>query len=165
MCQVFVINKEFGIGLFACYVIAHELDGQSYPSYELTEEMLQKAKDLKLSALLFMGENEMLRLLPLWREPSEEIRGGVIPLGREDKQWAFNNWRRVGGCGPTSFLKEGEAGDLAEQRIGARFERTESPCISGAEVFHRRQRESAGRVLIPRSGMREDGALADADFC
>lgn len=37
--------------------------------------------------------NEMLRLLPLWREPSDEIRGGVIPLGSADKQ------RRVGGCG------------------------------------------------------------------
>lgn len=121
--------------LFAGNVIAHELDGQPYPAYELTEDMLQKAAALKLPALLFMGENEMLRLLPLWKEPVEDIRGGVIPLSRVDKQRAFNNWRRVGGCGPTVFLNEGDAGDLVEQHIGARFERTEIRTYQGRKYF------------------------------
>ena len=111
--------------LFAGKVRSHELDGQSYPAYALTEEMLQKAERLGMPALLFMGENEMLRLLPLWKEPAPDIRDGVIPLESRDKRQSFNNFRRAGGCGPAAFLEEGESGGEVEQRIGARFERTE----------------------------------------
>ena len=121
--------------LFAGKVRGHELDGQFYPEYELTEAMLQKTEALRLPALLFMGENEMLRLLPLWKEPEGEARDGVIPLSSQDKGKAFQNWRRVGGCRPTSLLKEGEEGSLAEQRIGARFERTEVRTYHGRRYF------------------------------
>lgn len=122
--QVFA-GVGMGGMLFAGKVCAHELDGQPYPAYDLTEEMLQKAESLEVPALLFMGENEMLRLLPLWKEPVTEIRNGTIPLESRDKQQAFDYWRRVGGCGPARFLKEGDEGDPVEQSIGAEFERTE----------------------------------------
>lgn len=121
--------------LFAGDVKAHELDGQPYPAYHLTEEMLQKAESVKMPALLFMGENEMLRLLPLWKEPEQDIRDGVIPLSSADKRAAFNNWRRAGGCGPAHFLSEGEEASPAEKRIGARFERTEIREYSGRRYF------------------------------
>ena len=55
--------------LFAGDVRAHELDGQFYPEYRLTEEMLRRAEALEVPALLFMGEREMLCLEPLHREP------------------------------------------------------------------------------------------------
>ena len=46
--------------------------------------MLKKAEENEMPALLFMGEHEMLRLLPLWNEPTPEIRDGVIPLESAD---------------------------------------------------------------------------------
>ena len=122
--------------LFAGDVAEHPLDGQDYPAYSLTEDMLRRAEDLGMPALLFMGENEMLRLLPLWKEPEGGVRDGVIPLGSRDKQEAFNRWRRVGGCAPTSFLSPGDAEeDEVEARIGARFERTEIRRIRGRRYF------------------------------
>lgn len=121
--------------LFAGNVKAHELNGQPYPEYNLTEEMLQKASELELPALLFMGENEMLRLLPLWKNPEGEVRDGVIPLQSADKQKAFNNWRRVGGCGPAEFTKEGEDVGPVENSIGAKFERTEVREYNGRKYF------------------------------
>ena len=121
--------------LFAGDCPGHDLDGQWYDAYKLTEAMLERAERLGLPALLFMGEHEMLRLLPLWREPEGEVRDGVIPLQSADKQRAFNNWRRVGGCGPCAFLKEGEDGDPTERSIGARFERTEVQTHHGRRYF------------------------------
>lgn len=111
--------------LFAGKVREHELDGQTYTAYELTEEMLRKDEQLEVPLALFMGENEMLRLLPLWREPVGETATGVIPLHSDEKKASFNNFRRVSGCGPATFLAEGEDASETEKRIGARFERTE----------------------------------------
>ncbi len=115
--------------LFAGNVIAHELDGQFYPEYKLTEEMLKKAEELELPAALFMGEHEMLHLEPLWREPTADIRDGIIPLAAEDKHKAFNNWRRVAGCKPCDFEHPVDFyqnhSDPAVKSIGAEFERTE----------------------------------------
>lgn len=119
--------------LFAGKAPAHDLDGQWYEEYDLTDEMVQKAERLGVPALLFMGENEMLRLLPLWKDPEGEVRDGVIPLRSVDKQKAFNNFRRAGGCGPTKFLGEGDHGEEAEERIGAEFERT------GVREYHGRK--------------------------
>lgn len=121
--------------LFAGKAPAHDLDGQWYEEYELTEEMLEKAEKLGVPALLFMGENEMLRLLPLWKNPEGEVRDGVIPLQSEDKQQAFNNFRRAGQCGPTAFLKEGEDSEEVAGRIGAKFERTEIREYHGRQYF------------------------------
>lgn len=121
--------------LFAGDVKAHDLDGQWYPEYHLTEEMLAKAEKLELPALLLMGENEMLRLLPLWKEPEGEVKDGVIPLDPKTKQEAFNNWRRAGGCGPAPFLSEGEDGSDAEKSVGASFERSETRTCFGRKYY------------------------------
>lgn len=121
--------------LFAGKAPAHDLDGQWYEEYELTEEMLAKASTLGVPAALFMGENEMLRLLPLWKNPETEVRDGVIPLQSEDKRQAFNNWRRAGRCKPTEFLSEGEHGEEVSEHIGAKFERTEVREYHGRKYF------------------------------
>ena len=121
--------------LFAGHAPGHDLDGQWYEEYTLTGEMVRKAASLGMPALLFMGENEMLRLLPLWKEPEGEVRDGVIPLGSQDKQKAFNVWRTVGGCSPADFLLPGEQADEAEMAIGARFERTSVREYHGRKYF------------------------------
>ena len=121
--------------LFAGSVRAHDLDGQWYEAYDLTENMLRKAESLGMPAVLFMGEHEMLRLLPLWKEPTGSVLDGVIPLQSADKQSAFNNWRRAGQCSPTSFLNPGDKGTESETRIGARFERSEIRFIQGRRYF------------------------------
>ena len=135
--------------LFAGDVCEHELDGQYYPEYKLTEEMLAKAEELEMPALLFMGENEMLCLEPLWRDqppmpepeaPAENGRrgGGVIPLGAADKQKALNNWRRVGGAKPEAFQGQEfyeNHDDPVVKSIGAEFERTEVREYHGRKYF------------------------------
>ena len=130
--------------LFAGDVRGHELDGIWYEPFSLSVEMLRHAEEIGLPALLFMGEREMLRLLPLWREPEGEVRDGVIPLGSRDKQAAFSRWRKIGGCPDTAFLAEGEGKNETERRIGARFERVEI-------------REYAGRKYYLGDSVREDG--------
>ena len=121
--------------LFAGDCPGHDLDGQWYGEYHLTEEMLARAEQLGVPSLLFMGENEMLRLLPLWKDPEGEVRDGIIPLQSADKQRAFNNWRRAGGCGETEFLKSGQDVGPVENSIGARFERTEVRAFHGRRYF------------------------------
>lgn len=134
--------------LFAGSCPAHELDGQWYAEYALTDEMLKNAERLGVPALIFMGENEMLRLLPLWKEPKGDVRDGVIPLSGNDKQRAFNNWRRAGGCPPTRFLTEGEDGAPVEKSIGARFERTEIRSYHGRRYFIGDSVNAAGECLF-----------------
>ena len=112
--------------LFAGKVKAHELNGQPYPEYELTEDMIQKARDLKIPMLLFMGENEMLNLVPLYQEPEGEVRDGVIPLSPENKQTYFRRFRYIGGLNETVFLTKEDPGTPEEKMVGARFERTET---------------------------------------
>ena len=121
--------------LFAYKVRAHDLDGQWYTEYELTEDMLQKAESLEVPGVLFMGENEMLRLLPFWKEPEGEIKDGVIPLESASKQISYNNWRRAAGCGPATFLAPEDDGDATEKSIGARFDRTEVREYYGRKYF------------------------------
>ena len=135
--------------LFATKCRAHDLDGQWYDGYELTEEMLEKAERLEVPAVLILGENEMLRLLPFWKDPEgEEVRNGVIPLFHEDKQQAFDNFRRAAGCAPASFLVEGEEGDLVETALGARFERTEIRQINGRRYFIGDSLKEDGECLL-----------------
>lgn len=131
------IFAGLGMGgmLFAQEVKAHDLDGQWYTAYSLTEEMIDKVRDLGLAAALIMGENEMLRLLPLWKEPEGDIRDGVIPLAAADKQISFNNLRRAFGCTPAQFLAEGDDGTEVEKSIGARFEREEIREYNGRRYF------------------------------
>lgn len=131
-----------GIGmggmLFAGDVEAHTLDGQFYPKFHLTEAMIEHIRKVELPVLLFMGENEMLCLEPLWREPESEIRGGVIPLGSSDKKKAFNNWRRACGCTTYDFRDKTfymEHEDPVVRSIGAEFERTEIRKSKGRSYF------------------------------
>ncbi len=124
--------------LFAGDVRAHELDGQFYPEYRLTEEMLRRAEALEVPALLFMGEREMLCLEPLHREPEGDVRDGVIDLSAEAKRRAFDNWRRVGGCGasewkPAEFYAA--SADPVVRSVGAEFERTEVRVERGRKYF------------------------------
>lgn len=120
--------------LFAGDAPAHDLDGQWYEEYKLTEEMLEKAEKLEIPAVLCMGENEMLHLLPLWQEPPF-VEGGAISLQSEDKQNALNHWRRAGGCGPVEFTKQGEKVGPVEDSIGAKFERTEVREYHGRKYY------------------------------
>ena len=122
--------------LFATKCRAHDLDGQWYTEYELTDEMLAKAEQLEVPAVLYMGENEMLRLLPLWKNPEgPDVRDGVIPLMSEDKQQSYNNFRRAAGCGPATFLKQGEEGDPVEVALGVKYDRTEVREYHGRKYF------------------------------
>lgn len=134
--------------LFAGDVIGHDLDGQWYPEYILTEEMLCKAEKLGMPALLFMGENEMLRLLPLWKEPEADIKNGVIPLEGKDKKNAFNAWRRVAGCGPAEFVSKDESMDPVENSIGAKFEQTEVREYHGRRYFIGDSVNAGGECLL-----------------
>ena len=139
-----------GIGgmLFAGDVCGHELDGQLYPAYQLTQEMMQRVEKLEIPILLFMGEYEMLNLLPLWRNPEQQVKDGVIPLASSDKQSAFNRLRQAGGCVSTTFLKEGEEADPVEMAIGARFERTEIREYHGRKYFLGDSVKSDGTCLF-----------------
>lgn len=121
--------------LFAGCCPGHYLDEQWYDEYELTEEMLAKAERMGIPAVLFMGENEMLRLLPLWREPKGEVRDGVIPLSSADKRNSYNNWRRAGRCAPAKFWGKGEGADEVERSIGVGFEHTQVCKYRGRKYF------------------------------
>lgn len=124
--------------LFATQMPGHELDGQWYPEYTVTEAMKQRMEELEMPFLLFMGENEMLELLPFWRDQSEVGPGHVIPLMSKDKKEAFNNLRRAAGCAPVDF-KEKEYyenhADSVVRSIGAEFERTEIREDRGRKYF------------------------------
>ena len=139
--------------LFAGDAPSIELDGQPYPEYKLTDEMLDKARELELPALLFMGENEMLCLEPLWREPkAPEVRDGAIPLSSADKHRAFNRWRHVGGCEPYEFKVGSEfyenSSDPTVKSIGAEFERTEVREYHGRKYFIGDSLNSNGECLF-----------------
>lgn len=135
--------------LFGTSVKGHVLDEQYYTPYELTEEMLDHDRELEVPIALVMGEHEMLRLLPLWREPQGEARDGVIPLFPKDKQQAFNNFRAAAGCRATKFLKEGETdASEVERRIGARFEDTEIQEYNGRKYFIGNSRKPDGECLF-----------------
>lgn len=131
------IFAGLGMGgmLFAQDVKAHDLDGQWYVEYHLTDEMIRKVKELGLAAALVVGENEMLRLLPLWKEPEGDVRDGVIPLESKDKQRSFNNLRLAFGCTPAVFLQEGEEGTTVEKAVGARFEKEEIREYNGRKYY------------------------------
>ena len=110
-----------------------------------SEEAYEKMRPI----LLYMGENEMLRLLPFWKQPEgPDVRDGVIPLFPEDKQQSFNNFRRAAGCGPAEFLAEGEPGDPVEQAIGARFDRTEVRDYYGRKYFIGDSLNAKGECLL-----------------
>lgn len=124
--------------LFATQMPGHDLDGQWYPEYEVTEEMKQRMAELEMPILLFMGENEMLELLPLWRDQSEVGPDHVIPLMSKDKHEAFNNFRRAAGCGPIEFKDQAyyeNHEDAVVRSIGAEFERTEIREDRGRKYF------------------------------
>ncbi len=134
--------------LFASKCPAHDLDGQWYTEYDLTEEMLQKAETCEVPGVIYMGENEMLRLLPFWKDPEGEVRDGIIPLGHEDKQVSFNNWRRAAGCGPATYLAQGEAADPVETAIGAKFDKTEVRTYHGRKYFIGDSLNQKGECLL-----------------
>lgn len=137
--------------LFAGEAPAHELDGQPYPPYRLTEEMARRAAALEMPALLFMGENEMLHLEPLWREPEGEVKTGMIPLSSRDKQSAFNRWRQAGGCAPYEFREAAfyqASDDPVVKSIGAEFERTQVREYHGRRYYLGDSLNQSGECLF-----------------
>ena len=134
-------HPEFfaGVGmggmLFASSCPGQDLSGQWYEAFELTEAMLARAEELQVPAALFMGEYEMLRLIPLWREPGSEMRNSIIPLTPANKRESFNNFRRAAGCAPADFLTEDDTASETEQVIGVRFDRTEVRTLYGRRYF------------------------------
>lgn len=133
------IFAGIGMGgmLFANKVKGHDLDGQWYEEYILTDAMVEKARKLELPICLLMGEHEMLGLLPVTRMPSEETRNGVIPLKSDEKMVSFNNFRRVAGCTPAIFPAPEDMQNDVERMTGIRFEET-------TEVFYNDRRYLAG---------------------
>ena len=131
------IFAGIGMGgmLFAGDVRAHDLDGQWYEEYTLTKEMLDNVREKGLASILVLGENEMLRLLPLWKEPEGEVKDGVIPLSSDDKKKSFNNLRYAAGCKPAVFVGPGEENSEVGKSIGARFEREEIRTYCGRRYF------------------------------
>jgi len=119
-----------GIGmggmLFANNVAGHDLDGQWYEEYKLTEDMLTNAAEKELPIALIMGEHEMLGLLPIRHMPGGEAKDGIIPLLPEEKMVSFNNLRRVAGCEPTTFPEIEEQQNEIEKMTGIRFEAFET---------------------------------------
>lgn len=126
----------FGGMLFAGNCPENTLDGQYYPAYELTQADLDKARELGVALAVQMGDHEMLRLLPLWREPAGEAAEGIIPLFSKDKQKSFDNLRYVSGCGPVKFLTQSDVAlNETEAHIGARFERAFVQTWYGRKYF------------------------------
>ena len=131
-----------GIGwggmLFATEMPEHVLDGQYYPAFRITDAMLSKMEELQMPILLFMGENEMLELLPLWRDQQHIGPDHRIPLQGADKHAAFNNLRRAAGCRPLEF-REKEAYeaslDPVVRHIGADFDRTQVVNDRGRDYY------------------------------
>ena len=118
------IFAGIGMGgmLFANDVAAHDLDGQWYEAYHLTEDMVEKTRNIGIAISLVMGEHEMLGLLPIRHEPGGEAKDGVIPLKPEEKMVSYNNLRRAAGCDEAVFpLPEEQKNDI-ERMTGIRFE-------------------------------------------
>jgi pimeloyl-ACP methyl ester carboxylesterase len=108
-----------------------EMTGVTYPAFELTPELVETAKNKIMPACIFVGENEVLNLVPFYKdglslEKDPERLVEPFPLA---KLAAYNVWRQAGGCGPVdqNELISGpqRSADIGENKIGALFERTE----------------------------------------
>lgn len=123
---------------FALKAPAHDLDGQWYDAYDLTPEMVAKARELEMPIAVVMGENEMLHLLPLYDSPVEAGKDGVIPLYAEAKYQTLNNLRAIAGCDPVEAKEKAfytENADPVVRSIGAEFEHTEVREYHGRKYF------------------------------
>ena len=124
--------------LFSTEIEGHYMDDQYYPEFRLTDEMIGRMKELKMPMLLFMGENEMLCLEPLWRDQEHKAPDHNIPLDSADKHRAFNNFRLASGCPEEQFKKKEyyeNHSDPVVRSIGAEFERTEVIEDRGRKYF------------------------------
>ena len=132
-----------GIGMggmiFAGKVGEHEMGGVQYPSFEATEEMVANAAEKKMPMLLFLGEHEMLNLVPIWKTQDYFREDGVIDLSAEAKSAAFNTFRKVAGCTPAKFTNvEGASCDLGNpvtKVSGVEFERSEVRVYNGRKYY------------------------------
>lgn len=122
--------------------------GQLWPGETITPEMVQHAAELRMPAIVCMGESEVLGLLPVtrdepvneWKEHLEdrekersdnaeqESKEERIDLSGKNKIQSLNNWRIANGCKP--FPEEevrriaATTADIVEEKIGFPFERT-----------------------------------------
>jgi len=122
-----------GIGMggmiFAGKVGQHEMAGVKYPAFEATETLVANAEEKRMPMLLFLGENEMLNLVPIWKTQDYFREDGVIDLSAEAKMNAFNVFRRIGGCNPARFTNQVNSPydheNAVTKIIGAEFEKSE----------------------------------------
>lgn len=134
--------------LFAGDMRSDQVNGRDYPPYHLTEEMTRRVEEAEIPFFIQMGENEMLELLPFWREPQGRAKKGAIPLSRTDKQRMFNVFRKIAGCPPAVFLNERDKADPVEESIGVRFERTEVRTCMGRKYFIGDSVRSDGECIL-----------------
>lgn len=108
-----------------------ELTGVTYPAFELTPELVQKARKNIMPACIFIGENEVLDYVPLYKDGLDqkidpERLVEPFPLA---KLAAYNVWRQAGGCDPIEpndlITGSKQSADIVENKFGALFEQTE----------------------------------------
>lgn len=123
--------------------------GQYWEGEEITPKMVRHAAELRMPAIVCMGEQEVLGLIPVTRdepvnewkehldereqersgdkqEPSKEER---IDLSGKNKIQSLNNWRIANGCAPveedTVRKTAATSANVVEEKIGFPFERTQ----------------------------------------
>lgn len=121
--------------------------GQKWPGEEITPEMVRHAALLGMPAIICMGEQEVLGLVPVtqdepvnkWKEhlnkreqqrshEKQQEKEERINLSSQNKIQSINNWRIANGCLPIEeeYVRAAVAktANIVEEKIGFPFERT-----------------------------------------
>lgn len=132
--------------------------GKTWPSEDITSEMVQRAAEYNIPACICMGEHEVLGLLPVTQdepvnewvrhlEEEEQKRGenkehkheDRIDLSSKNKIQSLNNWRIANGCTPipeeTVRSNATNTKDPVKKMVGFPFEKTEIICREGREHY------------------------------
>lgn len=129
------------------YAIGETQAGKYWEGETITPEMVQHAAQLRMPAIITMGEQEVLGLLPVtqdeprnaWKEhldEKEKARSGKeepkserIDLSARNKIQSINNWRIANGCAPIPenavYKAAATSADIVEEKLGFPFERTQ----------------------------------------
>ena len=131
------------------YAVPHLQAGLLWPGETVTAEMVRHAAELRMPAVISMGEQEVLGLLPVtqdepinpWKEHLDEREQARAPetprepeperidLSGKNKIQSINNWRIANGCAPVAEAIVREvartSADIVEEKIGFPFEKTD----------------------------------------
>ncbi len=129
------------------YAVPHTQAGLLWPGETITEAMVRHAAEIRMPAIISMGEHEVLGLMPVtrdepqnvWKEHLDECereRAAVarekqerIDLSGKNKIQSINNLRIANGCTPIAENAVREAArtsaDIVVEKLGYPFERTE----------------------------------------